>query len=145
MPSGNAMAHLYFTNHMTRVFYENLTDEHQWIIEELLEQRAIDFIGLQSKSGPVVVLQSRHPTVNDNNNIDLNFHLSSIFKSQRCGDVILCAKKGFDLRDEFEFPRHRASHGSLIPEHMEIPLCSNKKLPNTSHSSDVYSIVKQSL
>ncbi|MBI2026744.1 MAG: alkaline phosphatase family protein [Deltaproteobacteria bacterium] len=138
MPSGNAMAHLYFTDRKERVFYETLADEHKWILQMLLEQDAVDWIAMKSKERGIVTLnyseappsidgrgqgggwQSQYP--------DMDFQLSSLFQSPRCGDVVICAKKGFDLRDQFEFPKHKASHGSLIPEHMEIPLCSNKKL-----------------
>jgi len=54
--------------------------------------------------------------------------LIQIFKSERAGDIILTSKKGFDLRDKFETPKHYSSHGSLNREHMQVPLLINHKI-----------------
>lgn len=51
-----------------------------------------------------------------------------IFKSSRCGDIVISAENGFDLRDRFEFPEHKSSHGSLKKEHMEVPLIMNRRI-----------------
>ena len=51
--------------------------------------------------------------------------LWQIFKSERTGDLVLSAKSGYDLRARYEIPRHHASHGALIAEHMHIPLATN--------------------
>lgn len=58
---------------------------------------------------------------------DIFMQMWQIFKSRRTGDVIVTSKSGFDLRERFEHPIHKASHGSLCPEHMRIPLLSNHK------------------
>ena len=51
-----------------------------------------------------------------------------IFKSTRCGDIVVSAQTGFDLRSNFEFPEHKSSHGSLKSDHMNVPLISNKRV-----------------
>ncbi len=48
-----------------------------------------------------------------------------LFRSRRCGDLVVTAQRGYDLRT-LEVPEHRASHGSLGREHMLVPvLCSS--------------------
>jgi predicted AlkP superfamily phosphohydrolase/phosphomutase len=59
---------------------------------------------------------------------DALVQLVQIFKSRRSGDLILSAQKGFDLRTRFEWPEHKASHGSLHREHMLVPLFINTKI-----------------
>lgn len=59
---------------------------------------------------------------------DALLQLIQIFKSKRSGDIILSAQKGFDLRARFEWPEHKASHGSLHREHMLVPLFINAKI-----------------
>ena len=39
--------------------------------------------------------------------------LVQIFKSARCGDIVISAETGYDLRRDFELPEHKSSHGSL--------------------------------
>ncbi len=59
---------------------------------------------------------------------DAPYQLAHIFHSPRCGDVILSAKPGFDLRLKYEDPEHKSSHGSLHREHMIVPLLCNAPL-----------------
>jgi len=59
---------------------------------------------------------------------DALVQLTQIFKSRRSGDIIISAQKGFDLRARFEWPEHKASHGSLHREHMLVPLFINAKI-----------------
>ena len=51
--------------------------------------------------------------------------LWQIFNSERTGDLVLSAEKGYDLRARYEIPEHRATHGALIAEHLHIPLAMN--------------------
>ncbi len=60
---------------------------------------------------------------------DAIVQLLQIFRSPRCGDLVLSAAKGFDLRQEHEVPRHNSSHGSLHWEHMKVPVVTNVPLP----------------
>ena len=56
--------------------------------------------------------------------------LLQLFQTSRSGDVVLAAEQGFDFRGFWEIPEHRAGHGSLIAEHMEVPIASNVALPD---------------
>lgn len=62
-----------------------------------------------------------------------------LFESSRTGDFVISAKPGIDLRAWDENPEHNASHGSLVQEHMLVPLSlsinSSKKYVRTT---DVY-------
>ncbi len=61
---------------------------------------------------------------------DASYQLAHIFSSPRCGDVIVSATPGFDLRVKYENPEHRSSHGSLHRKHMHVPIISNIRLPD---------------
>ncbi len=56
---------------------------------------------------------------------DVFMQMHQLFHSPRTGDVVLSAKTGNDLREKFEHPIHKASHGAICPEHMKIPLIMN--------------------
>lgn len=60
---------------------------------------------------------------------DALMQLVQIFRSQRAGDLVLSASKGFDLRRDHEVPEHHSSHGSLHWEHMQVPIVTNVPLP----------------
>jgi len=57
--------------------------------------------------------------------------LLQLFQTARSGDVVLAAAPGFDFRGPWEIPEHRAGHGSLIAEHMEVPIATNVALPDS--------------
>ena len=70
---------------------------------------------------------------------DAPFQIAHLFTSSRCGDIVVSAKKGYDLRDFYEDPEHKGSHGSLIKEHMLVPVISNVKLKDEKFRTvDVY-------
>ena len=52
-----------------------------------------------------------------------------LFRSARAGDLVLAAAPGADFRGPWEIPEHRAGHGSLIAEHMEVPIAASIPLP----------------
>src|SRR5256886_2591224 len=56
--------------------------------------------------------------------------LVQLFSSARTGDVVLAAARGSDFREAWEIPEHRAGHGSLIADHMEVPLAASVPLPD---------------
>lgn len=58
---------------------------------------------------------------------DFLYQVYQLFKSRRAGDIVVCAKAGYDLRDFWEFPEHKGSHGSLHRSHMHVPLIYNQK------------------
>ena len=55
--------------------------------------------------------------------------LLQLFQSPRAGDLALAASPGADFRGPWEIPEHRAGHGSLIAEHMEVPIAASVALP----------------
>ncbi len=57
---------------------------------------------------------------------DALVQIHQLFRSPRCGDFFVVARNGYDLRDAWEWPEHRASHGSLHREHMLVPLLYNQ-------------------
>jgi hypothetical protein len=60
---------------------------------------------------------------------DAGPQLLDLFRSPRTGDLVVAANEGFDLRDDFEVPEHRAGHGSLVRSQMQIPIWSSHRLP----------------
>lgn len=75
---------------------------------------------------------------------DVFYQLYKLFQSPRAGDLIVSAKTGYDLRDRYEHPEHKASHGALCPEHMKVPFIINHPLSGLGdlrqnwRSMDVY-------
>jgi hypothetical protein len=57
--------------------------------------------------------------------------LLQLFQTARAGDLVLAAVPGADFRGPWELPEHRAGHGSLIAEHMEVPIAVSVSLPAT--------------
>lgn len=58
---------------------------------------------------------------------DALVQIAQLFESSRAGDLIVSAANGYDLRDFWEYPEHKGSHGSLTKEHMLVPLIYNQK------------------
>src|SRR2546430_15178767 len=56
--------------------------------------------------------------------------LLQLVQSARAGDLVLAAGPGADFRGPWEIPEHKAGHGSLIREHMEVPIAASVPLPN---------------
>jgi hypothetical protein len=55
--------------------------------------------------------------------------LLQLMSSPRSGDVVLAAERGVDFRGPWELPAHRSGHGSLIADHMLVPIASSLPLP----------------
>ena len=55
--------------------------------------------------------------------------LLQLFRSARAGDLVLAARLGADFRDAWEIPEHKAGHGSLIADHMAVPIAASIPLP----------------
>jgi hypothetical protein len=62
-------------------------------------------------------------------NPDAAFALTSLFASERAGDLVVSAVPGFDLRAKSEWPEHHASHGGLHRDHTVVPVRSSAALP----------------
>ena len=143
MPSGNAMAHLYFLDDESPILHKNFKEKHKYITELLLEQEAIEWLAYRDdEKGFSIIKKDAH----EDALLDMEYQLSNIFKSSRSGDLIVAAKSGFDLRKDFEIPEHRGSHGALLKEHMEIPICTNKRFKkNLYRNLDVFNCIKDYL
>ena len=55
--------------------------------------------------------------------------LLQLFRSPRAGDLVLAARRGADFRGPWEIPEHKAGHGSLIADHMTVPIAASIPLP----------------
>lgn len=77
---------------------------------------------------------------------DALVQIAQIFRSPRCGDLLLSAEPGYDLRKKWESPEHRSSHGSLRREHMMTPFCMSRSIRRTHpRSVDVFKTVLELL
>jgi len=75
----------------------------------------------------------------DTNYPDALVQLLQLFESRRTGDLVISAKPGIDLRARHESPEHCGSHGSLVKDHMMVPIVvSNKANSTFVRSSDIY-------
>ena len=59
---------------------------------------------------------------------DALLQINQLFESPRSGDIVLSSAHGFDLRAKHENPEHCSSHGSLLKEHMIVPVAVNTKI-----------------
>jgi hypothetical protein len=66
----------------------------------------------------------------DERNPDAAFALTSLFASERTGDLLVSAAPGFDLRTRSEWPEHHASHGGLHRDHTAVPVFASAPLPD---------------
>lgn len=87
-----------------------------------------DALGLKNRCNGWLTSQESLEATFSSDYPDALVQLTQIFDSPRSGDLIVSARPGFDLRDRFESPEHKASHGSLHREHMHVPLVSSVPL-----------------
>jgi hypothetical protein len=72
--------------------------------------------------------------------------LAQIFRSARTGDVVVSGAPGYDLREKFERPEHRSSHGALHAAHMNVPLAISSPVEaGPFRTADVFSMVLEHL
>lgn len=153
--SGNSMAHIYFEKNHTDKNMEKINTKlsdikgidlilsksgdiyiNKGIQEARIEQKKDKYmyelikgdpLELESYSGQWFEENRWHEITSSGNYPDSIVQISQIFRSTRCGDIIVTSENGYDLRT-LEFPEHKASHGSLSKEHMNVPIILNKKL-----------------
>jgi hypothetical protein len=53
---------------------------------------------------------------------DACLQLAQLFRAERSGDIVVSAKRGFDLRARWEVPEHRSTHGALVAGQMHVPV-----------------------
>ena len=56
---------------------------------------------------------------------DAPWQIGEFFRASRAGDLIVCARPGYDLRARFEYQPHNGSHGALHRQHMMVPAAVN--------------------
>jgi hypothetical protein len=56
---------------------------------------------------------------------DAPWQIARFFDSARAGDLVICARHGFDLRARYEYQPHNGSHGGLHRDHMAVPALTN--------------------
>ena len=70
---------------------------------------------------------------------DAPAQLLQLFRTRRAGDLLVSAARGCDLRANYEWPTHCASHGALIREQMAVPIISNHPIPDIpARTADVF-------
>src|SRR5690242_9535691 len=58
--------------------------------------------------------------------------LLQLLSCARSGDLVFAADRGVDFRGPWELPAHRSGHGSLLSEHMLVPIAASVPLPEAS-------------
>jgi hypothetical protein len=77
---------------------------------------------------------------------DAPWQIGEFFRSPRAGDLIVCARPGFDLRARFEYQPHNGSHGGLHRDHMHVPAAVNGAWQSDRlRSVDLFPSILQSL
>ena len=114
---------------------------------EALIRREGDRISYQVESGDPLELggsvagdESDWPDIGwDSAWPDAPYHLLDQFRAGRTGDLVVIAREGYDFRERFEIPEHKAGHGSLGRSHMMTPAWSNRPgLPQRIRTVDLF-------
>lgn len=140
MVSGNAMANLYVTGPRGWSEVPDFDDERSraaTLVDRLLAHEGIDHvihrrgqeIILRNRRGRMTIAPDGDVTVDGEHPLgdsperdypDCPGQLRQFFLSPRAGDLVVCARAGYDLRARFEYQPHRGSHGALLAEHMNV-------------------------
>jgi hypothetical protein len=78
--------------------------------------------------GPLPAEMSRTEALEltfDSNYPDALVQVAQVFDSPRCGDFLVSAAPGYDLRSRGEGKKHCSCHGTLHREHMIVPFLAN--------------------
>jgi len=59
---------------------------------------------------------------------DCLLQVAQLFRSPRCGDLVVSASPDHDLRDRHEHPEHASGHGALYADHMTVPFAASAAL-----------------
>lgn len=179
MISGNAMSNIYFKKDEWRegLMFEEL--ERRGLVQELLDDQAIDIVLGRSAEGGVIASSMRGrarikeedggkisygvtgsdpfgytaiPSVLDKESAlrltwesaypDGILQSVQLFRSERCGDLVVTASEDHDLKDRSSDTLRSSAHGSLRAEHMFVPLCMNIPVQNKfARTADIFSTV----
>lgn len=73
---------------------------------------------------------------------DALVQIVQLFRSNRSGDLVVSAAPGYDLRERYERPEHRSSHGALHADHMHVPLAISEPIVGEQvRTADVFNTV----
>ena len=72
---------------------------------------------------------------------DVATQLLQLFRTERTGDVVVFAAPGYDLRDAWEFPKHRSGHGSAHADHVRCLFASSVSVAGPVRTVDVFPLV----
>lgn len=75
---------------------------------------------------------------------DALYQCHQLMQSHRAGDLVVSAATGYDLRDFWEVPEHKGSHGSLHWEHIHVPILTNQKdhITKPIRTKEIHSVIK---
>jgi hypothetical protein len=178
--SGNSFSTLSFLDRKGLYYKETLFQRHGKVLQQLMEEDAIDFIvcrksehglsvinqdgeaeiGIQTGKMSYKALTGNPFGLSDTNGFldeqeafdycydsdypDGLMQCKQLFESKRSGDVAISANVGYDLRDFWEIPEHKGSHGSLHKDHLLIPLLLSKPILNKPiRSSEMFNLIKE--
>lgn len=110
----------YIHNSEGKAFIEKNRDKYSYVCETADPLHlGHNFFANNHRKALEVTFNSDYP--------DAFVQIGQLLASRRAGDVIVSAEKGYDLRNFWEFPEHKGSHGSLHKEHIAVPLLYNQK------------------
>lgn len=72
---------------------------------------------------------------------DAAVQLLDQFRASRAADLVVIANEGWDFRDNFEVPEHKAGHGSLTAGQMLVPCWSSQPVPPVVRTPEVYGML----
>ena len=103
-----------------------------------------DVLGIGEVKGPIDFKTALDLTF-ETDYPDSLFQIHQLMKSHRAGDVIVSAAVGYDLRDYWELPEHKGSHGSLHKDHLHVPILTNKKnlISSAVRTTHVHGVIKE--
>jgi arylsulfatase A-like enzyme len=126
----------YIQNHEGKAFIEKNGGRYRYICEQgdPLNLNS-DLFANSHREALEVTFNSDYP--------DAFVQIDQLLASRRAGDVIVSANKGYDLRDFWEFPEHKGSHGSLHKEHIAVPLLYNQKnwATHSARTADLFNTI----
>jgi hypothetical protein len=97
--------------------------------------------------GPIAAADDREALelTFESNYPDALVQIVQLFNGDRAGDIIVSAANGYDLRDFWEYPEHKGSHGSLTKEHIHVPMIYNQKgwAEHAARTADIFPSILQ--
>ena len=72
------------------------------------------FAGLDADAGPA-------PAPSIRQRPDACLQLAQLFRAERSGDIVVSARRGYDLRARWEVPEHHSTHGALFRPRCTCP------------------------